>query len=377
MNYRYSLLTPLLLLSSAGFVHGATKTPDTSFVRQMIGREKVVAFSKDYLIKSGLEDKDLAKWDATIKTSLGYITPSKKEELLPNADRLFYTLDNANAFVKETVKKLTTTYGPLYKKEGNAYVPHFENSTITSSDIKNLGDLNTQAKELREKVIAVAQAAFPRSYVDAQPAPEAWVKMYINDDAGKIQSAEALFPEYLEFLRDYAAVNHNYNDFKRIYSTRYGLIKQKPSETDKEIKKREDSFAALLEKIERCVYRLGEKKLSGGKERTLLTKFANEIRAEFPGIYSTLDFYKIPKSTSMQRTVLSAYSEAMEGVLNQIIRETNTLLADAKAKTGTYPKQPQPSTPTITVPPLIKEINTPTTLPPLPPVPHIKAHGSV
>jgi len=316
------------LKNASALQSGVTTAPSTTTVRQMIGRTKVVAFSKDYLIKSGLEENDLKKWDDTIKASLGYSIPSKNEEILPNADQLFYTLDNANVFVKNTVKKLTSLYGNVYLKKDGKYIPDFNTAPLDPAQLNELITLNKQAQELQKKVINVAQQAFPRSYIDAQPLPESWVKMYIKKDTGKLQSAQELFPAYLEFIRDYNSVKNVYPDFKKIYSSRYNLIKQKPSETDKELKKREDSFAALLEKIERCEYRL-----SKDKEKAALRKFANEIRIEFPTILSTLDMYKIPKSTSMQRTVLSAYAEAMEGVLNQIIRETNILIEAAKTVT--------------------------------------------
>jgi len=323
MNYlALLLLLPTLSIAS----DKAATAPNTTTVRQGIGRAKVVAFSKDYLIKSGLDDKEIAKWDATIKTSLGYSTPSKNELLLSNADQLFYTLDNANAFVKTTVKKLNNLYSTLYVKKDGNYIPDFKTIPLQPASLNELTALHKQAQDLRAKVIDVAQQAFPRSYVDAQPAPDSWVKMYLQNDAGKLQTARELFPVYLELIRDYDSVKNVYTDFKNIYSSRYNLIKQKPSETDKELKKREDSFAALLEKIERCEYRV-----SKDKEKAALRKFANEIRTEFPTILSTLDMYKIPKSTSMQRTVLSAYSEGMEGVLNQIIRETNTLIDAAQS----------------------------------------------
>lgn len=297
-------------------------TPDTSTIRQMIGREKVVAFSKDYLIKSGLDAKDLAKWEAIIKTSLSYIVPSKKEGLLPNTDRLFATLDNAYAFVKEAVKKLNATYGPLYIQGKGAYVPRFDTFAITPATITELESVNRRARELKEKILNVAQTAFTRHYINAQQTPETWVNAYIRDQKGSLKSAEELFPGYTQFLKDYATSNYSYDTFKKSYSSKYGLIAHD-----------EKSFANLLEQIERCDYRLEKNIFSvrEGKKRDQLKKFAESIRAEFPTILTSLDFYKIGKNTSMQRTVLSAYAEAMEGVLNQIIRETKTLLDAIKS----------------------------------------------
>lgn len=323
MTCQQLITTSLFLLIPTATIarEALSTTPETSAIRLAIGREKVATFSKDYLIKSGLDAKDLAKWEAIIKTSLGYIAPSKKEALLPNTDRLFATLDNAYVFVKDAVKKLNTTYGPLYVQEKGAYLPHFDTFVVTPATITELENVNRRAQELKDQVLHVAQAAFTRHYIDAQPTPDSWVNAYIRNPKGSLKTAEELFPGYAQFLKDYAASNYSYDTFKKSYSSKYGLIAHD-----------EKSYAHLLEQIERCNYRLGKNIFTvlEGKKRNQLKMFADSIRAEFPTILTSLDFYKMGKNTSMQRTVLSAYAEAMEGVLNQIIRETKTLLDAAK-----------------------------------------------
>lgn len=291
-----------------------------SSVRQMIGREKVVAFSKDYLIKSGLDEKDLTKWESIIQKSRSFITPDKKGFELKNSDQLLYILDNAYTFVKTAVPALHTTFRSFYVKKGDKYIP--EINILDEQQKMRLKTFNRQAQELKEKVLSVAQTAFPRSYIDEQEAPDTWVKTYLKNKDGKLLKAEEVFPLYKEFLTDYTASNMKYEVFQQNFGAKYGLIANK---NDKNYAKK---YTELLEQIERCHYRLGEKTLSilEQKNRGLLKKIANEIRNEIPDIYTSLDFYIIAKSHSMERTVLSSYAEAMEGVLNQIIRETDLLL---------------------------------------------------
>jgi len=329
MNY----LAFLLLLPTAALAINTTATP--SLARQVIGREKVAALSKDYLIKSGLDDKDLEKWDSTIQTFRDAITLEPQEK---PAVGLFNELNTANTFVKKTVKKLNSAYSPLYEKEKDKYVPRFKGAT--QSDVDEITALNSQAKKLKDKVVAVMRMAFPRTYVDAQPTPDSWVNVYIKNKKGALKSAEELFPLYTEFLKDLTA-STSYEVFKTKYAAKYGLILNN-----------EKSFTSLINQIEYCYYRVGQeilsltekkksKKITALEEdRKVLKKISTDIRREFPDMYSNLDFYKIPKSTSMQRTVLSAYAEAMEGILKQIIRETDILLAAAKAAAQTAAVQP-------------------------------------
>jgi len=210
---KYSKLLLLLPLTATA----AEQTiPPASTIRQMIGREKVVAFSKDYLIKSGLDETDLKKFENIIKTSLGYVVPSKKEALLTNADRLFYTLDNANAFVKEAVKKLHDTYGTHYIKKQDKYFPQLDLSTTPSSALSELTALHNQAKSLREKVLEVANTAFPRDYIEKLPTPDSWATTYLKNSDGSLKSPTDLFPKYSQFVKDFAT-SGDYATFKKNY----------------------------------------------------------------------------------------------------------------------------------------------------------------
>lgn len=333
MNYsflkrQYPLLFFVFLLPIISYTSNKiTTAADTSMARQAIGREKVATFSKDYLIKSGIDDKDLVKWESTIQTFRDTIQLEPQEKSMGG---LFNELNTANTFVKETVKKLNATYGPLYEKKNDKYIPVFKQESLQPSTIDEITTLNNQAKKLRSKVVAVAHMAFPRTYVDAQPTPDSWVNTYIKNKKGELKSTEELFPHYTSFIKDFST-SASYDAFKTKYATKYNLTL-----------KNEKSFTNLINTIEYCDYRVSQeilslrekkklKKIAALEEdRKILKKATDNIRTEFPDLYSNLDFYKIPKSTSMQRTILSAYSEAMEGVLNQIIRETNTLLEAAK-----------------------------------------------
>jgi hypothetical protein len=176
----------------------------------------VSTFAQTDLIKSGLNDKNLDAWwtniNAVFKDALREDALSKKGiNDIPNASTYFKLLNNIDIFIKNTVTKLNTTYKSLYVKEGDTYVPHFENSTITHSDINELTDFNIKARNLKK-----------------------------------------------------------------------------------------DTTTTIIQRMD--------------------------------------DFSK-KQGSSVQRMVLSTYAMIMESVLNQIIRETNTLLAQAEAKSGTYPKK--------------------------------------
>jgi hypothetical protein len=289
-------------------------------VRQKMGREKVVTFSKDYLIKSGLDAKDIATWDATLKKVQGMIT----DKPLANADTLFASLDTANSFVKKTVQELHDRYSKNYAKEQEKYIPTFKASEIQPTTIQDLEQYKKRAQQLRKMVLEVTQQAFSRSYIEAASTPAAWEKTYI-----KGKSAEQLLPNYQKLINDYST-SKDYASFKTKFGTKYTL---KAGDAK--------SFNNLLENIERCKYQLEHKKspilgipLSPLEQTNIKTlkSLAKNIRKEFPTSITTLDLYKITNDPSVQRAVLSAYAEAMEGVLNQIIRETGTLI-DAARKT--------------------------------------------
>jgi hypothetical protein len=214
----------------------ATKKKDptpTEKAFTTINAAGVSTFAQIDLIKSGLNDKNLDAWWTNITTTFN----NAKNDII-DAGTYFKILNNVDIFIKSTVKKLNATFAPLYVKDGGSYVPHFENSAITLSDINELTAFNIKARTLKKDVVTI---------------------------------------------------------------------------------------------IDR------------------------------------MESYSKTKKDSVQRTVLSTYAMVMESVLKQIIRETDTLLKQAEAKSGTYPKvTPLPSTPTIPTPPPLPGTQKPGTLPPLP-----------
>ena len=301
----------LLLLALLPTACSAANAPSTTSIRQMIGREKVATFSKDYLIKGGLAAKDLANFEAAIKTAMVYINP-QEEALLPGIYRNFNTLDRAYDFAKKSISTLNKRYAQNYvKDETGKLIPDFSKAPLSGEDLKELTTINTQAKDFQKDILAVSDKAFPRAYIESQPAPILWATA-IED-----QTKDLIFPDHKKFITDYTK-SKSFENFKKNFGAKYNLTDEK-------------GIATLLDKIERYTYKLEQETFSLlNQDIKTLKKCAAEIRKEFPAILSTLDFNKIALSTSFQRTVLSAYAEAIEGVINQIVRETNTLLAAAK-----------------------------------------------
>lgn len=241
MNYFRLVFAFLFFLPTADF--GADKKKNLADeTSQKISQLGMKTFAQPHLIKNGLDEKKSNAWWTDINTIFNGIHKND----IPDAITYFKLLNNVDIFIKNTVTKLTNTFGSLYTKKGDTFVPLFENSHITPLNVQELTDLNDQAKKLKKEPITPI--------------------------------------------------------------------------------------------IERMNY------------------FAKE------------------KSTSEQRAALFAYAITMESVLNQIIRETDVLLAEAKAKAGTYPKAlstiTTPSTGTLLPPPpTTTGVLTTTELPnaPLPP----------
>lgn len=305
---------------------------------QIIQGAMVTAFSKDSLIRGGLEPKDIKSWEDLTSVANELVDDAVKNEQRKNfykedvkALRLVYLL------LKGAIDKLHNQYAQYYFKDGDKVKLNLGNKKLDDAAQAELKYILGELVEYQPQLRSINEKTF-KVIVQDVPTPERWSKeLYEN---GKIIDANEVFKAYDKekiFKKNYKELLKQYKDNKdfQLFMRKKGVINQRSAEN-------------LYDALEKMAYimqqKLNEYEKSSAPQKAwnkssnaerkenleVILEILIKLRNMYPAMSPTLDALKFNSTADKISMILFVQSGALESVLNQFKREVQELLDASK-----------------------------------------------
>lgn len=313
--------TSLLLLFSVVAVHGQNEVKEryrkqideASAMRmfQTLEGAKIVAFSKDHLIKGGLEDKDLRSWTDLTNSSNEYVQKQIEIGNLPSHyTRGLESLAHVFDFLKENIVDLHQKFGDSIVKDGARYRAKVSAEQLNDAEKERIKRIKEKAVLIKKEIASLSGGLF-QAIEKNTPIPTSWSSSLY--EKGKIKNASAILKNYEKVIADFNTISRD--QFVQTYQLNQ---KMKPLE--------------LIDKLEKVAFIMGEKQKTKPTQereaqRSDIFKIIAFIKDRNPDLMSSLQQHKFGATEDKGTIILFAQAGAYEAVLSQFIRELEQLLA--------------------------------------------------
>lgn len=265
---------------------------------QVLEGAKIIPFSKDYLIKDGIQDKDLKNWDdvTLYANTLAAKQYSKDLKLISQVYR----------FLKDAVNALHSAYSTLgFSRVGKKLIVNSGKKTFSQQELNEI----KKVIDLSAKYQNDVRAIYKKMIRPVAPSKN-WTKKFYKRE-NDIKDADAVWPGYVKMLDK--------------------LTSNFQSEIGDASKAKD-----ILNKLDAVEYIMKEKlkKKEDDARRKNHTKVLNlieKIRRQFPEIVSDLDLDKL-RSLDKISIIVFAQAGTYESVLGALNREAQAIYDSAYKK---------------------------------------------
>jgi hypothetical protein len=284
-----------------------------SDVYAVLNRFKISTFSTDKLIKDGLSEEELRKWQDVTRAANSFARaddPSRAADIT--------VLQQVEDFIVNTVAQLHAVYGKAFKiynpgkKEWSFDLAQVKNS---NGDV-NLTEIQQKAKKYLEKINNFINQVFEQMGQEADY-PLSWTKN-IPD------KSEVIYPQYKELYADWLLAQkrtpNGMSDKEfNLFMRQHGIMDEK-------------SAMKLLPKLEQLSYRLEQKGTSffARKEKKMAPAFkemAQRLKRLYPDMpLSMLTSTRLAETKDKSAMIILGQADAMQGALKRLLLEVTALI---------------------------------------------------
>ena len=276
-----------------------------------ISSGSIVTFSKDNLIRSGLEVADLKKWNDTLEHYLKFVNKDIKSGVTPKVYQSYIQkLKKINTYVQQKVNILHTQYQDIYKKEGGKYIVNIDKaSKINKEELKPIA---SQVSVYLSTIQEIFKFTFS-TMLNNTTVPKIWSKK-LENQGGKLKGIKEIMPDFKKFFDQYEknVKNGSFTDF----------LKEQKITTERGA----ESIANQMEAIRYILENNGNQKKGRSSMIKQATDIIRRLQITYPQMLTSLEVAKMNSTEDRASTTLFAFADVLHGVLNAINREIGNLL---------------------------------------------------
>lgn len=285
---------------------------------QVLEGAKIVAFSKDFLIKGGLDEKDLKKWEDLTSVTNDLVDAALAQGAAPAQYQHYLdSIHDASVFFKDSVNALHEKYKKLgFKKIKDTVVATVGNTVFTPEAIEEMQTIVEQS-DLDRKHMSEILKDILKSTVVAR----SWAEKYYTK-SGDLKDAKDILKKYKDIIKSYKKNKLNKQSFVQFLNI------QKISDS-----KAAQKFVDDLQGIEYIMKAklLLEEKVERRENLGAVQEIIKKTREIYPEFLSVQEIAKLGSADKFS-TIIFAQAGAYEAVLGQLNREAKALLFAAQNK---------------------------------------------
>lgn len=285
---------------------------------QVLEGAKIVAFSKDFLIKGGLEQKDLTSWENVTGAANDLVAAAISQGTAPaQYQQNINAIGQAAQFFKASVHTLHEAYGQLgFKKVKDKVVVNVGNTQFPPAALEDLKGIVQKSASYQNDMSAIL-----KDILKSMVSPRSWAEKYYTK-SGDLKDAKDIMKNYTDVIKSYNKNKLNKEPFAQ-------FLNSQKIKDDKAAQK----FVDSLQGIE---YIMGAKLLVEEKEDrrknlVAVQEIIEKTRAMYPEFLSVQEIAKLGEADKVT-TIVFAQAGAYEAVLGQLNRETRALVLAAENK---------------------------------------------
>lgn len=293
---------------------------------------KIVAFSKENLIKDGVEAKDLKGWNDVTRIANGFVRAAVNEgKALQEYADYVNEFEKAATFFKKSVDLLHGKYASIIGslKKGTA---QFElERTFSPDELKEIKDISDASASYERKMFEINAKIF-NQYLEGAVAPMFWIEkkgFYTKpgtfSQGGELKDANDILKNYKKIIKNYETEK----DFKNF------LQAQKIKD-----KKAADKFLDALQGIEyimkaKLLAQATETETEAYKNRAhniaMVKEIIAKIHDEYPNLISPMEFGQIAELKDRIPLIVFAQAGVLGEIFGQLKKDANYLYHVAKS----------------------------------------------